>query len=318
MQHLLASKDTIISTRDNLGNTPLLGAAGAHHKDVVRLLAPWSERSLRDMSKEAKGAAEQFRATVVDFGGYKRGNEVKKVKVYDLLYSDPKTSPNASTSTLSGGSTVFRWIHLPANNVTWCQDLLTRRFIEEGVQDGSGFKALQRSFLHQHGGKKFHSNYMRPGCQAIPRSTNTAASATAPRVAVSAAPPSPASSQFSEEHLPRRDDPQRSGSPEHGMSDNARRTFIHRSDTSMSAQLGALQVPTDPLDGVEINGIRHMDRVQSGLKPSATRRRGSFNDVPAASQQDSSQRVIVHDVAASSEHNVYMFAPVSHLCVCSR
>lgn len=273
------------------------------------------------MTPDAKGAAEQFEATVVDFGGYKRGNEVRKVGVYDLLYTDPKVSKNASTSTLSTGSTIFRWIHLPANNVTWCQDLLTRRFIEEGMHDSSGFKSLHRSFLHQHGGKRWHSNYMRPGCSATPRKTKTPAG-DAPRLSVQAMPPSPQSSEFSDDRESKFEGQRRQGNSIPAATEPARqRTFV-RSNTATSAQLGALQVPELPTErAVELDDNLSRPTLRSNARPEATARRdsfhtrrptrrASFDERTRKNQQDSAQRVFVRDVAASSEHNVYMFAPV--------
>lgn len=66
-------------------------------------------------------------------------------------------------------STNFRWIHLPANNMTWVEALLTKAFIEEGASDVESFKALERSFSHQHRGKQTHSHFMRPICHSTPR-----------------------------------------------------------------------------------------------------------------------------------------------------
>ncbi|KAF2750062.1 hypothetical protein M011DRAFT_229081 [Sporormia fimetaria CBS 119925] len=66
-------------------------------------------------------------------------------------------------------ATHFRWIHLPANNLAWVEALLTKAFIEEGASDFEGFKALERSFNHQHRGQQIHSHFMRPLCQSTPR-----------------------------------------------------------------------------------------------------------------------------------------------------
>lgn len=68
---------------------------------------------------------------------------------------------------------MFRWIHLPANNTAWVEALLTKAFIEEGAHDVEGFKALERSFTHQHRGKQSHSRFMRPTCQSSPRAPPT-------------------------------------------------------------------------------------------------------------------------------------------------
>ncbi len=67
----------------------------------------------------------------------------------------------------------FRWIHLPANNMAWIEVLLTKMFIEEGASDVEGFKALERSFSHQHRGQQSHSHFMRPLCQTSTRAVRT-------------------------------------------------------------------------------------------------------------------------------------------------
>ena len=59
---------------------------------------------------------------------------------------------------------------VPANNVSWCLDLITKHFIEEGALDVNSFRALERSFNHQHRGRQAHSRYMTPLCQTVIRS----------------------------------------------------------------------------------------------------------------------------------------------------
>jgi Mg2+ and Co2+ transporter CorA len=68
----------------------------------------------------------------------------------------------------------FRWIHLPANNIAWVEALLTKLFLEEETVDVEGFKALERSFSHQHRGQQSHSYFMRPLCQSTPRAPRKA------------------------------------------------------------------------------------------------------------------------------------------------
>ncbi|GAB1742355.1 hypothetical protein NU219Hw_g7905t1 [Hortaea werneckii] len=184
VKYFLDRKDVIFDTKDNFGNTPLLASANSQHLEIVQLLAPWTERRRNQLSEEAKRAAQSFNATIVDFGTYrrqlKRRNLRRKTTIYDLLYSDPATDEQAarSLSTVCSNSTNdktdFRWIHLPVNNVQWCQELITKRFIEEGAVDIEGFKLLERAFLYQHRGQKVHSSYMRPMCRTVPRSKHVA------------------------------------------------------------------------------------------------------------------------------------------------
>ena len=156
----LLLKDGIKRTaRDAFGNTPLLRAARSPHKNrdkVVKLFAPWM--NLESLSKEAELAAQQFHATVVDFGkkferkGFgERGSSVWSTSIYDLLYRKDLNDPAAPKVATAGPHTEedgFRWIHLPANNVPWCQGLFTKHFVESGALDVDSFKALERSFNH--------------------------------------------------------------------------------------------------------------------------------------------------------------------------
>ena len=88
-----------------------------------------------------------------------------------MLYSHDKVNTRKPAFTIlpNDNATIFRWIHLPANNMAWVEALLTKLFIEEGTSDIDGFKALERSFSHQHRGQQSHSHFMRPLCQNTPR-----------------------------------------------------------------------------------------------------------------------------------------------------
>lgn len=109
---------------------------------------------------------------MLDFGPEKKnGNRRENRCMYDLLYDKYPISPEipdgASASDLSSGQR-FRWIHCPSNNITWCQELLLKRFTEQDGADAEGFKALEKSFNHQHRGPRLHAHYMRPCCHIIP------------------------------------------------------------------------------------------------------------------------------------------------------
>lgn len=111
-------------------------------------------------------------ATIVDFGNFHNENRVDRRTVYELLYGrDPVNERKPAFTVLPKESkgTNFRWIHLPANNMAWVEALLTKAFIEEGASDVEGFKALERSFSHQHRGQQIHSHFMRPLSQSTPR-----------------------------------------------------------------------------------------------------------------------------------------------------
>ena len=182
VKNLLSRSNLDLTTTDGSGTTPLLAAALSQHPNIVHLLAPWTKEYVQALGLEAIAAAKRFDATIVDFGQDIAHYHFRKRTVYDLLYRDPSALGQASVSPLRNvaeGSKPrgFRWIHLPANNVPWCRDLLTRRFVEEGTTDIKGFQALEKSFKHQHRGQRAHSHFMRPVCQTIPCSSGNASTA---------------------------------------------------------------------------------------------------------------------------------------------
>lgn len=170
---LLERKDIKRATRDTFGSTPFLRAAqskNSSRKDIVNRLAPSNQ--VNALSKDALGATQGFQSTIVDFGNFHNNNKVTKRSVYELLYGRDPINPRKPATTIlpsDSKATNFRWIHLPANNMAWVEALLTKVFIEEGASDVEGFKALERSFSHQHRGQRAHSMYMRPLCQGTPR-----------------------------------------------------------------------------------------------------------------------------------------------------
>lgn len=181
-RNLLKRKDIKRSITDVFGNTPLFYAASISHPnrdEMVRLFAPWN--NLHTLSDDAIRAAKLFEATIVDFGQSLEsenfnwtGTLTQRRSVYDLLYgTDPKDRTKAAVSSLTPRSDPndFRWIHLPSNNISWCLDLITKHFIEDGAKDVSSFKALERSFNHQHRGSEPHSRYMTPLCQNVMQSS---------------------------------------------------------------------------------------------------------------------------------------------------
>lgn len=167
---LLERKDIKRATVDTFGCTPFLRAAQNRRKDIVELLAPFNHEET--LSEDALGACNGFNATIVDFGNFHNENRVGRKTVYELLYArDPINRRKPATTILPQDSKVinFRWIHLPANNMAWVETLLTKWFIEDGAHDVEGFKALEKSFSHQHRGQQTHSHFMRPLCQSTPR-----------------------------------------------------------------------------------------------------------------------------------------------------
>lgn len=168
---LLKCPDIKRAARDSFGSTPFLRAAQNRRKDIVELLAP--SNNISSLSEDALGACKGFDATIVDFGNFRNENRVSRKTVYELLYGHDTVNPRKQAMTIlpNDKATTFRWIHLPANNMAWVEALLTKLFIEEGASDIQGFKALEKSFSHQHRGKQSHSHFMRPLCQSTPRAS---------------------------------------------------------------------------------------------------------------------------------------------------
>lgn len=193
VKSLLAQPAVKRRIRDNFGNTPFLRAVQFRRKDIVLLLAPYN--NVDALSEDARGASEAFEATIVDFGNFRNENRVRKMSVFWLLYgrdeerlrktgqgvdttttaatteaTETTSTTTPTTATVLDDATAFRWIHLPANNMTWVEALLTKAFIEDGKYDVDGFKGLERSFNCQHRGQRVHSHFMRPLCHSTPRS----------------------------------------------------------------------------------------------------------------------------------------------------
>lgn len=137
------------------------------------------------LSRDAREAAKQFSATIVDFGDFQqtkfRKGDVREKKkqlvfkptVYDLLYGwedSEKEKPTVPVLTKNvKWEPQFRWIHLPANNVAWVETLLAKAFVEGGFRDVEGFKALEKSFDQEHRGALAHDTFMRTHCHRVPR-----------------------------------------------------------------------------------------------------------------------------------------------------
>lgn len=157
---------------DTFGLNPFLRAAQNHHKDIVDYLAP--SNNAASLSSDAIAAYRQFNATIVDFGEFRNLNRVRKMSVFDVIYGRDATNPRKAAFNVlpqedKAKGAVFRWIHLPANNIAWVESLLAKWFVEEDAYDINGFGALEKNWSHVHRGKQSHSQFMRPLCQSTPR-----------------------------------------------------------------------------------------------------------------------------------------------------
>ncbi|KAL9610192.1 MAG: hypothetical protein Q9167_005096 [Letrouitia subvulpina] len=170
MVGLLLQQDGIKKNgKDSFDSTPMLGAAEKGHIEIVQMLSPSHDRDL--LSDNAIGACKGFQATVVDFGMENRPLHHSKCSVFDILYGQDKKEQKPLITTLVRNvpaKPTFRWIHLPANNMTWVDTLITKYFVENGASDVEGFKTLEKSFGQCHKGPRVHSHFMRPLCQRMP------------------------------------------------------------------------------------------------------------------------------------------------------
>ena len=209
VQTLLRHKDIKRNARDMFGNTALLYAASLspgnkNRTAIVKLFSPWRQIHSMYRSEDAERAARLWDATIVDFrpkkddgrhrvGAASEGDDnvhesqqklptkqkqttgAKKLfqtSVFELLYKRNPRNDDEPAQTVSPRNLErdgFRWIHLPANNVEWCQDLLSKYYVEDGTMDVNSFKALERSFNQQRGGKEPQSRYMSATCQPVLR-----------------------------------------------------------------------------------------------------------------------------------------------------
>ncbi|KAH7037251.1 uncharacterized protein B0I36DRAFT_282942 [Microdochium trichocladiopsis] len=165
---LLARPELSLSTKDSFDRTAMLCAAERNNPEIVQLLSP--ARNADRLSPVAAAACKAFDATIVDFGQFDKKQLVQKCTVHELLYGWDHENDKPKIPTLQKNIKYkpdFRWIHLPANNVSWVETLLAKSFIEAGHRDIEAFKALERCFDQEHHGRYSHAHFMRTFCQRI-------------------------------------------------------------------------------------------------------------------------------------------------------
>ena len=166
---LLKQRGIRRNCKDSFDSTPMLGAAQNGHLDIVERLSPADDGFY--LSASARGACEGFQATVVDFGMENRPVNHTKHSVFDVLYGWDQKAQKPLVTTLTRNVPAkprFRWIHLPTNNMTWVEAILTKNFVENRTKDVEGFKLLEKSFVQLHRGPTVHAHFMRPQCQRMP------------------------------------------------------------------------------------------------------------------------------------------------------
>lgn len=175
VQRILKVPHVYKNTKDSFDSTPLIRAAQNGHWNVVDELRPHVLEGPTD--RTARRACERFRAAVVSFfidekapTGLK--SKVDKHTVWQILYAKVKDSDKfaipAVFENIETKKPDFRWIHLPANNISWLEALLTKHFLEGKSRDLSALRSILRLLgRQQHRGAKVHSRFMRPSCKRI-------------------------------------------------------------------------------------------------------------------------------------------------------
>lgn len=185
VRRLLREANCLKNGKDSFDCTPLIHAAQNGNWPIVEVLRPYA---LAEPSVPiARRACERFRGAVVSFFADEKmriRNRVDKHTVWQILYArDPDNAESFAIPTVSDNiktkKPLFRWIHLPANNVSWLEALLTRHYLETNSKDVSGLKSILRLLgKQQHRGAQIHSRFMRPLCKRIwggpPRSADVA------------------------------------------------------------------------------------------------------------------------------------------------
>lgn len=176
VQRILKVPSVHNNIKDSFDSTPLIRAAQRGHWDIVEELRPLVLQGPTD--RLARKACERFRAAVVNFFHDDRSptrfkSKVDRHTVWQVLYARGKDSHKFAIPTIFDDIETrkpnFRWIHLPANNISWLEAILTKHFLEGRSKDLSPLKALLRLLgRQQHRGSKVHSRFMRPSCKRIP------------------------------------------------------------------------------------------------------------------------------------------------------
>ena len=165
--------------------------------------------------------------------------------------------------------------------MSWCHELLTKRFIEEGAHDVEGFKALERSFNYQHRGEKLHSSFMRPMCQTVSCTLRKAKA-----------------SETTETGRP--------------LSDPSLPSSLGRTGTNISATSDLLSAPKECREKVERKFLPATinDESQQAGQPGKSPKDATEKHQKARGSKPASG--LAEDEQTHPSHNVFMFAPYLH------
>ena len=166
---LLRCPEIKLGLKDTYDRTAVLCAAECGHRDIVMRLSPGMTGDM--LPAVEREASKAFQTTVVDFGNFRDGKTqlvFKDHSVYELLhgFDTEKSKPTVATNVKNvRHQPDFRWIHLPANNISWVETLLAKAFVEGGGKDIEDYKALEKCFNQEHRGSEAHAHFMRPWSQ---------------------------------------------------------------------------------------------------------------------------------------------------------
>jgi Mg2+ and Co2+ transporter CorA len=142
--------------KDQSGKTPLMLAKSA---EVMHEFAPWQPNSDGD---PAKNVCMNYYASTKQWPklSHYRGGRSFFPTVNSLLYDE-----DSSQFFKKGSSDEFvQWIHIPANNIDWCEDLLVRWLLDgDGRCDIQNYEVAQQAFDQQHVSHTPQGRFFRPG-----------------------------------------------------------------------------------------------------------------------------------------------------------
>lgn len=143
---------------DALQRTPMMLTPKIH---IKHLFAPWQHVPTSSACKTYPAVRCYWGPEVLE------DYNCCVTSVHDLLYKKEDSVFAKKVPQLKSKETV-RWIHLPANNIEWCDELLTRWYLEDtGHPDTEGLKAARRAFELQHAthDSGWQGRFLQPGVQ---------------------------------------------------------------------------------------------------------------------------------------------------------
>jgi len=142
--------------KDQSGKTPLMLAKST---EVMHEFAPWQHNSDGDTSKDV------CRLHYASSRRWTRPHRSHDFSISAFLTVHQLLCKETGSELFEKGSNTFlQWIHVPANNIEWCEDLLLRWLLDgDGDRDIQNYEAAQQAFNHQHVSPTPQGRFFRPG-----------------------------------------------------------------------------------------------------------------------------------------------------------